>query len=47
MTSATNERRAAGAENAVGWWYAERIDPDGFHPEPYVTLSIDGAEVTS
>lgn len=30
---------------AVGWWHAERIDPEGLHPEPYVTLCIDGAEV--
>ncbi|PPC79793.1 MAG: hypothetical protein CTY39_12130 [Hyphomicrobium sp.] len=32
---------------AVGWWHAERIDPDGIHAEPYVTLSIDGVEVAS
>ncbi len=32
---------------AVGWWHAERIDPNGLHPEPYVTLSIDGTEVAS
>ena len=32
---------------AVGWWHAERFDPDGLHPGPYVTLSIDGKEVMS
>lgn len=30
---------------AVGWWHAERIDPEGIHAELCVTLSIDGTEV--
>lgn len=32
---------------AVGWWHAERIDPEGIHADPDVTLSIDGTEVVS
>ena len=32
---------------AVGWWNAERIDPEGILAGPCVTLSIDGTEVAS
>ena len=32
---------------AVGWWHAERIDPEVILDGPSVTLSIDGTEVAS
>lgn len=32
---------------AVGWWHAERIDPEGILAGPCVTLSVDETEVAS
>ena len=32
---------------AVGWWHAERIDPEVILDGSYVTLFIDGTEVAS